>query len=92
MPSIALHLLISGVLVFLLALAFVICFLVPAVKHGIRLSQVLRTLKSPALKDERNPDQLSQVFEKDAHLTHLWNEYRKTLYEGSSQETEKIVR
>ncbi|WP_198140733.1 anti-phage ZorAB system protein ZorA [Polaromonas naphthalenivorans] len=39
-------------------------------------------MRSPALKDERNPDQLSQVFEKDAHLAHLWNEYRKTLYDA----------
>ena len=82
MPSIAPHLLISGALVLLLALSFVIYFLVPAFKHGRRLSELLRTLRSPALKDERNPDQLSQVFEKDAHLTHLWNEYRKTLYDA----------
>jgi len=82
MPSIAPHLLISGALVLLLALAFVIYFLVPAIKHGRRLSALLRTLRSPALKDERNPDQLSQVFEKDAHLAHLWNEYRKTLYDA----------
>ncbi|ABM39550.1 hypothetical protein Pnap_4267 (plasmid) [Polaromonas naphthalenivorans CJ2] len=82
MPSIAPHLLISGALVLLLALSFVIYFLVPAFKHGRRLSELLRTLRSPALKDERNPDQLSQVFEKDAHLAHLWNEYRKTLYDA----------
>lgn len=82
MPSIAPHLLISGALVILLALAFVIYFLVPAINHGRRLSALLRTLRSPALKDERNPDQLSQVFEKDAHLAHLWNEYRKTLYDA----------
>ena len=82
MPSIAPHLLISGALVLLLALSFVIYFLFPAIQHKKRLSQVLRTLQSSALKDERNPDQLSQVFEKDVHLAHLWNEYRKTLYDA----------
>ena len=82
MPSIAPHLFISGAFVLLLALSFVIYFLVPAIKHRKRLSQVLGTLQSPALKDERNPDQLAQVFEKDTHLAHLWNEYRKTLYDA----------
>lgn len=82
MMDIAPHLLISGSLVAILALSFVLFFLYPAIRHSFRLGKVLKSLQSSDIKKEKNPDQLARVFEGDRHLAHLWNEYRKTLYDA----------
>lgn len=82
MMDIAPHLLISGALVAILALSFFLFFLYPAIKHSLRLGKVRKLLQSSDIKKEKNPDQLARVFENDRHLAHLWNEYRKTLYDA----------
>lgn len=74
------HLMISGAIVGALAFAFLWFFLMPGIKHWLRLRDVLAALKGQDLSDESNPDQLTVAFNKDKHLAHLWNEYRKTLY------------
>ncbi|SPA40189.1 conserved hypothetical protein [Cupriavidus taiwanensis] len=63
-------------------LSFVAFFLVPAFRHRSRLARVVRELESPAMTNERIPDQLAQVFAGDEYLGHVWNEYRKTLYDA----------
>ncbi len=76
------HLLISGSMVGTLVLAFVGFFLVPGIKHWRRLRAVLAALKGQDMRDESSPDQLTAAFKNDKHLSHLWNEYRKTLYDA----------
>ena len=82
MPYIAPNLLISGVLVSALALSFIIYFLIPAIKQHKKINNLLNILQSDELSNVRNPDELSRAFEVDRYLSHLWNEYRKTLYDS----------
>jgi len=68
---------VSGVL-FLLALAFLFFFLIPAWRVGRGLSRVLKRLSGP---DFKGPRDLSAAFKDHRKLSHLWAEFRKTLHE-----------
>lgn len=82
MPSIATHLLLLGAFIASLALSFLIFFLGPSVRHWLRLRKIWKLLRSEPFAQERNPDQLAEVFKGDKHLSHQWAEYRKTLYDS----------
>lgn len=82
MPYIAPNLLISGTLVLMLALSFIFYFLVPAFKQRSTLNKLLKILQGDELKNERNPEEVGRAFDGNRHLSHLWNEYRKTLYDS----------
>lgn len=76
------HLVITMTFLALLALSFVVFFLKPAISHRARLTKLIARLDSPDFKDERNPDQLALAFNGDVHLSRLWDEYSKTLYDA----------
>ena len=91
MNSIPIHLLLTGGALTLLALSFVLLFLLPGLLLWRRLQQLQAALKSllkPAQLDAApaalSPDDLSPAFGHDKRLRSVWQEYRKTLYQAET--------
>jgi hypothetical protein len=92
MNSIPVHLMLTGGALTLLAGSFVLLFLLPGLLHWRRLYQLQSTLKALQHRSidaegtlTLSPDDLSPAFKKDGRLFHLWQEYRKTLYQAESK-------
>ncbi|MFM2327921.1 MAG: hypothetical protein RLZZ494_24, partial [Pseudomonadota bacterium] len=78
----ATHLIVTGGLLGLLVVVFVIFFLMPGVLHWIRLRKVMVQLTPLKLgtKPETLKKEFNKIFSQDKQLTHLWNEYQDTLH------------
>jgi hypothetical protein len=84
LASLPIHLLITGGALAALAVAFIVFFCIPGIRHQSRLKVVLADLR---LQDEEaNPKKLGDVFIRDSLLAHLWEEYRKSLHEERSEQ------
>lgn len=75
---VAVHLLVTGSVLVLLVLAFVVFFLWPALLHWRRLKSIQAGL-SQLSKDASVAD-FRQVFAQDESLAHHWKEYQDTLH------------
>jgi hypothetical protein len=83
-----LALLITGCALALLALGFVLWFLVPALILRTRLGAVLRQLRKGK---PRTPSELQKIFECDRRLLHLWKEFRDTLHAQREERDGQMV-
>ncbi|MCV2355377.1 anti-phage defense ZorAB system protein ZorA [Paucibacter sp. B2R-40] len=72
------HLLVTGGLLALLVLSFIVLFLLPGIRHWFRLRAVLSSVL--ALAGKSPPAELKKVFVNDLRLAHLWSEYQDTLH------------
>ncbi|MDC8771764.1 anti-phage ZorAB system protein ZorA [Roseateles albus] len=72
------HLLVTGGLLALLVLSFIVLFLLPGIRHWFRLRAVLSSVL--ALEGKSPPAELKKVFVNDLRLAHLWSEYQDTLH------------
>lgn len=78
LTNVATHLLVTGGLLFLLVVAFVVFFLVPGVAHWFRLQKILTALSS--FKTKTAPGEFKKLFDAEKHLAHLWAEYEESLH------------
>lgn len=67
---------IAGALL-LLFFSFVFLFFIPAILQNAKLGRILRLLERV---DAKNLNAISEVFKRDAILSHLWAEFRDTLH------------
>jgi len=73
-----------------LAVAFLLFFLLPAITLRFRLGQVLRRLRS-ASKDDLK--ELQAIFQQEKTLQHLWKEFRDTLHaQKEERDGQTVVR
>jgi hypothetical protein len=83
------HLLLSGSVLFLLVVYFLLAFFVPGLRHRSRLGSLVGALKGEKYKKVVNPEQLGgafDVFPKSDQIQHLWREHKKTLYSTSTEQ------
>lgn len=73
-----LHLLIFAGVIGVLALAFILFFLLPGLWFRFKLWRLLRRLQKLQISNDKDP---SPLFAKDKTLAHLWTQYRQTLHE-----------
>lgn len=78
LSNIATHLLVTGGLLSLLVLSFLIFFMAPGVTHWFRLQKVLSDIES--LDAKAPPTEFKKLFMRDLPLAHLWAEYQGSLY------------
>lgn len=72
------HLLVTGVLLTFMVIAFLAVFLLPGVVHWIRLQRILSGIG--ALKTGTPPSDFKKLFAGDKYLAHLWAEYQESLH------------
>ena len=72
------HLQVTGGLLVLLVLSFIILFLIPGVLHWFRLRTILVGLL--AFKGPTPPGDIKKLFTRDKRLAHLWSEFQDTLH------------
>lgn len=77
------HLQITGGVLLLLALVFVLFFFLPGVVHWFRLRGILAALVK--FKGPTPPGEIKKLFARDKRLAHLWGEYQDTLHGQSEQ-------
>jgi ABC-type transporter Mla subunit MlaD len=82
LTSIQPHLLLTGSLLLLLLGAFLWFFVRPSMLLRRRLHHLAEQLKSSSAEKRANPELIESLFMQDKHFAHLWNEYRKTLYDA----------
>lgn len=78
LSNVPVHLQVTGGLLLLLVLGFVVLFLLPGVIHWFRLRGILGALL--ALKGPTLPGDIKKLFADDQRLAHLWSEYQDTLH------------
>lgn len=83
LSNVPVHLQVTGGLLLLLVLGFVLFFLLPSVIHGFRLRSILSALL--AFKGPTPPGDIKKVFASDKRLAHLWGEYQDTLHVQRAQ-------
>jgi hypothetical protein len=76
--NLPIHLKVIGGVLLILALSFVILFLLPGVTHWFRLRRILNALAK--LKRPTPPSDIKKLFARDKRLAHLWSEYQDTLH------------
>src|SRR5471030_1249371 len=76
-------LLLTGSTLAVFVLAFVVWFIVPAIRHWFLLRGIQLRLRD--LTDSA-PGSLTEIFAVDARLAHLWREYRDTLHTQTDDE------
>ena len=76
--NVPVHLQVTGGLLVLLVLGFILLFVVPGLLHWIRLSSILNGLV--ALKGPTPPGDIKKLFAGDKRLAHLWSEFEDTLH------------
>lgn len=78
---------IAGIIATLL-LAFIVLFLIPAVRLRIRLSKVLGQLER---MPQATTQELQSVFESDTKLRYLWKEFKDTLFAQTEERDGETV-
>jgi hypothetical protein len=76
--NIATHLLVTGGLLSLLVIGFLLLFLTPGVIHWLRLRRILESLDS--FKNKTLPNEFKKLFAGDKQLAHLWAEFQESLH------------
>lgn len=79
---------VTGSVLLVLFVAFCIFFGLLGIIFRVRLGHVLRTLRKQKINTSEG---LKRVFQFDAKLTHLWNEFRETLHEQKENRGGKSV-
>lgn len=83
------HLLVSGSVLLLLFVYFIVAFFVPGLRHRSRLGLLVTSLNSEKYKKVSSPEQLGDafdVFPYSDQIQHLWREHKKTLYSTSTEQ------
>lgn len=78
LSTVPIHLQVTGGLLVLLVLSFIILFLIPGVLHWFRLRTILVGLL--AFKGPTPPGDIKKLFTRDKRLAHLWSEFQDTLH------------
>lgn len=78
LSNVPVHLQVTGGLLGLLLLGFILLFLIPGVLHWFRLRAILVGLL--AFKGPTPPGDIKKLFARDKRLAHLWGEYQDTLH------------
>jgi hypothetical protein len=78
LSTVPVNLQVTGGLLVLLILGFVLLFLVPGVLHWFRLRKILSGLL--AFKSPTPPGDIKKLFARDRRLAHLWSEFQDTLH------------
>ncbi len=78
LSNVPVHLQVTGGLLLLLVLGFVLLFLLPGVLHWFRLRAILSALLK--FKSPTPPGDIKKLFARDKRLAHLWSEYQDTLH------------
>lgn len=86
--QVPLTLILTGGALALLLLGFFVFFLGPGLGLRARLGVVLRRLRKQQL---RSPADLQKIFEGDAKLQHLWQEFRDTLHPQREERDGQMV-
>lgn len=71
--------LVTGGILTLLVLIFLVVFLAPGVRHWFRLRSIRRRIAALDAKHVAIMD-FKEVFARDKRLAHLWNEYQESLH------------
>jgi hypothetical protein len=85
------HLVITGSVVALLAVSFIVVFVPRALRRLVQLHMTLRALEGKDLKDLRDPLTLDKAFPRKGEIAHLWLEYKKTLYAVPEETSDGIA-
>lgn len=72
------HLILTGGFVALLVLCFFLLFVIPALRHWLRLRRIHRSLSK--LPTTTSIEELKRCFDVDQRLAHLWKEYQDSLH------------
>lgn len=83
------HLLVTGGLLTVLLLAFIVLFLLPGALHWLRLRKALAGVKTFTRKTP--PGEFKKLFSKDKSLSHLWAEYQESLHVQRAQREGQMV-
>lgn len=78
LSNVPVNLQVTGGLLVLLVLGFIVLFLFPGVLHWFRLRAILVGLL--ALKGPAPPGDIKKLFARDKRLAHLWSEFQDTLH------------
>jgi len=78
LSKVATQLLVTGGLLSLLIVSFVLFFLLPGVVHWFRLRRILGHINS--FKTKTPPGEFKKLFSVDRNLAHLWGEYQDSLH------------
>ena len=78
LSKVPVNLQVTGGLLVLLVLGFVVLFLLPGVLHWFRLRSILSGLL--AFKGPTPPGDIKKLFACDNRLAHLWSEFQDTLH------------
>lgn len=78
LSNVAVHLQVTGGLLVLLILGFVLLFFIPGVSHWFRLRRIVSGLL--AFKSPTPPGEIKKLFAQDKRLAHLWSEFQDTLH------------
>lgn len=76
--NMATHLLVTGSLLAILALAFALLFLIPGCLHWFRLRTILVGILD--FQGKTPPGEFKKLFAQDQRLAHLWREYQDSLH------------
>ena len=76
--TVPIHLQVTGGLLIILVVGFIILFLIPGVVHWFRLRTILIGLL--AFKGITPPGDIKKLFTRDERLAHLWSEFQDTLH------------
>jgi hypothetical protein len=78
LTNVPVHLQVTGGLLGLLVLGFILLFMLPGALHWFRLRTILVGLL--AFKGPTPPGDIKKLFARDKRLAHLWGEYQDTLH------------
>ena len=78
LSKVPVNLQVTGGLLVLLVLGFILLFLLPGVLHWFRLRAILIGLVT--FKGPTPPSEIKKLFARDKRLAHLWGEYQDTLH------------
>lgn len=78
LSNVPLNLQVTGGLLALMVLGFVLLFLGPGIAHWFRLRKILSGLL--AFKSPTPPAEIRKLFSRDRRLAHLWSEFQDTLH------------
>lgn len=82
--------LITGTVLAVLVLAFVLFFLLPGVRHWFRLWDIQRRIDRIDSK-QLAVTELKKVFARDRRLAHLWREYHESLHQQREERDGRMV-
>lgn len=86
--KVAPHLLVTGGILALLFLSFIVIFLPQGVFLLWKLRGILKGIKS--FKGKASPKDLEELFSKDRRIAHLWSEYQESLHEQYEEQNGQL--